>query len=212
MELYDKDGNAVDVPVEKLEDITALQEKAKRVDELEPLVKPDIRNMRKIIDEQGGRIKDQDGRIKDMVEKLKVHGENPDQPEQITSEKMAEIARSEFSKTEAEKVERRRQTMLDSMSGGDEQKKKVLDEKWSMVSGGRQIADHDEMVRLMDDAAYLSKKTMDKAHIPFSNAGGSSPSGTPQRGDVSGDRATAVSNLESAGYKFKTDKSKLINK
>lgn len=195
------DGTEREVPT--ADEISALNEKAGKVDELEKQVKPDWRKAREKMEKQEKLLKEKGVNIDE-------NGDPITPPP--TGEKIREEAASVYEEKEAEKVEGARKLMLDNLAGSDENKKKVIEEKFKLVSGGRKITDHSEMTRLMNDAYWLANKTSTGNPInPVHHAASGDPSGAPQRTAGTGNRERGAEIAEALGYRFKGDKNKLIN-
>lgn len=215
MVLQDDKGNKVELPVDKVEDIVALQEQAKGAETLKselakanealelakkgggnergiPAMREHIKNLEKMLKDKGGEVK--------------PFEETP----AVTPEMMQETARKTYEEGEANKVESRRQTYLNDLSGGDENKKKVIEEKFKLLSGGRKISNQDEMIVLMGDAAHLANRTATGgSRSPAQQASSGDPSGMPRRSVGTADRERGAQLASAFGYKFKGDPSKL---
>lgn len=197
------DGTTREVPT--AEEHKALADKAAKADELEGLVKPDVRNMRKIID-------DLTAKTKGYETKLKEKGEVIVDDTVVTPEKVAEIARRDREAGEAEKLNKKRDAALARLSGGDENKKKVLQEQYDRLTGGRTITDPDELDKLLDDAHYLANRNKNSSHSNPVHHVADEPFGKPDRKSSAGNLERGAELANAFGYRAKGDLNKLIKK
>jgi hypothetical protein len=209
LSVVDDAGNAVALPdgvkFEKVEDIAGLADKAKKHDEIvgDSQFK-NWQNTRKIIE-------DKDSQITQLNERLKTLGGNQPQPgEPVKTEQVGDVVNQILTKRDQESLGKHVGKLIDESAGGDENRKKVIKEKFDMLSAGRTLTSREEAEALFADAVFLSNKNRDSGAInplhhvsSFEGAGG----GGPVRNGGE-DRSKAVSNLSAMGYKFKGDPKK----
>lgn len=197
------DGSTREVPT--ADEHKALADKAARAEELEGLVKPDIRNMRKIIDDQSSKIKKYEGTLREKGEV--IHDDNA-----VTPERVQELARQEREQSEAAKLEKKRDAAFDRLSRGDDNKKKVIVEQYNRLTAGRAITDAEEMDKLLEDADYLANRNKNINHSNPVQRIADDPFGKPDRKPSSGSLERGAELALGFGYKPKGDLNKLIKK
>lgn len=206
LELQDADGNKIVLPVDKVEDIAALKEKADKVDQLEKDVKPDWRAARATMDQNAATIADLTAKLKEKGVKVAP----PGGAAPLTPAEVAAQAQEVYNQNEAGKLETNRLKMVQEMAGGDENRAKAIEAKYQELKGDKNILDPEQVASLMADAKYLIDKPRNGGGKQFNAMNGGSPGGAPRR-MATGDKSKAAQNLENMGYRFKGDKEKLIN-
>lgn len=217
-----EDGTEVELPVDKVEDIKTLTENAVKVTALEAekaqFIKdleaakaaehPDWPIARQKISKLEEALKTKDTEIATL--KTGAHGA-------IDETKVADIAtqkaKEEVGSAEAKRVEKERARLVSELSGGDESKKKVIEEKWKLIAGDRSVTDMDEMKSLLSDAHHLATKTRGGAGGAFDgvNAGGGGGGG-PARTPGKANLERGANLAQAMGYRPKTDVNKIINR
>ena len=226
LKVTDESGNQIELPVDKVEDLATLKERADKAEQLEKDINPDWKTARQKMTDQETTIKTSSQRIADLERDLAAakagggqqggqggqgNGGTALTPEEIDrrSETKAEEV---FNKKEVARIEKVRETLLEELSGGDVTRKKTIDEKYKELVGGRTDLSEEEMKQKMDDAEFLVNRNRNGGGSTFNRvSGGGAPGGQINRSNT-GQREKAVSHLQSAGFRFKGDPQKLINK
>lgn len=213
MKVTDEAGNVIELPVDKVEDITALQEKANRVEQLEKDVKPDWREARNTMDTMSNQIKTLTEKLKSQPEVKPAESGTQAQPLtaaeiEASSKKAAETV---FDSKEADRIEKNRIKEVEKMAAGDDNRKQAIEAKYQEITGGRKIADPEEVASKLNDALFLVDKYRNAPTSGFNKMNSEHGGSGVNRGNTA-DKSKAVANLEAMGYQFRGDKNKLINK
>jgi len=213
IEVFDAEGNAFELPLDNVDDISALPQK---VEEMKKIVGDDnwksLREKAEAGDANTAKTKITQENLEKLGFEMKEDGTvikkeaDPDAPDAPEAPKdPAQV----YEEKEAEKVEKKREKLVKEASSGDENKKKVIQEKYDMLKAGRNISDEDEMKELLGDAIILANKGGEPMSNPATAGNTEAPGGTAS-GPMSDDKKSgAIDNLTKMGYKFKGDPSKL---
>jgi len=200
MEILDNEGNKVDLPLEGVENITQLSAKIK---ELQEGADPNWKDAREIIKNHDALLGNAKKNLETLGFELKADGtitkkeeKNPDptpkDPEAVYEEK------------EAQKVEKKRLSLVSKASNGDANRANVIEEQYNRLKGGKVIADEEEMEKLMVDAVYLADKERNAAGgDPMHKINSPAPGSGPER-TTKVEKEKSISQLKSMGYRFKT--------
>ena len=172
----------------------ALNEKAAKVDTVEQTHNEALKNLRTHTKNLEKQLKDKGVDVKPM------------DGETLTPEEILEKSRQQSEQliqdAESKKLEKHRTDLLNKLSGGDENKKKVIEEKYNRMTGGKAITDKDEMSDLMSDAALLANKNMNAGSGSILHKGAGEPTGAPIRGNNQ-TRARGAEIASGFGYQIK---------
>lgn len=218
LKVTDESGNQIELPVDKVEDLATLKERADKVEQLEKDINPDWKTARQKMGEQETVIKTSNERIADLMKQLddakKGSGQQNSATPPLTAEEIdarsKKNAEAVYDEKQGTELEKNRQKLLTKLAGGDEQRKKAIDEKYKELIGGRTNLTAEEIESKMDDAEFLVNRHR-TGNSTINRINGGAPNGGVDRANA-GQREKAVSNLEAMGYRFKGDKSKLINR
>lgn len=214
MKVTDDDGNEIELPVDKVEELASLKEQAGKVTDLttqiEELKKgqnPDWPSVR-------AQTKKLEADLKVAQDKLTAAGEKP--PVVVDETKAKELSKTTAEEvvaaSEAKKVEVRRDKLIKELAGGDDNKVKVIKEKYDQLTGGRKITDDEEMQAFLTDAQFLANKNKSGGGSTFDKVNGGSMGRTADR-TVDSQSVEHGANLAGQmGYRPKSDVNKLVNK
>lgn len=180
--LKDDQGNSVELPVDKVEDVKGLAEKANRVTTLEK----DLEEAKKGVHPEWPATRAKIDKLeKDLEEARKSAGQPPvggGQPGAVDEAKAKEISKQAageaLAEQNAKQVTAKRDKLLNELSGGDENTKKVILEKYTQLTGNRVISDEDEMRSALKDAHFLANKNKNGAGNQFDKVVGNGGSGS----------------------------------
>jgi hypothetical protein len=196
---YDEEGNAVELPVESVEEITTLKTSAEELKQKVEKYEGDenykgLRTAREKAEEDATKSR----------ELLKKHGIDPENPEgALNEDRVKNIAQETVLATKQAEVEAEKEHLLDQISGGDNNKRKALQAKLSEITGGQKFSDIATLTQKLQDASYLLNRgreeepsMMNKINTPLTGGG-------PKRKEDIKNRSKAVEALNAFGYKFK---------
>lgn len=163
----------------------------------------------------GVAVVNQRNHIKNLEKQLKEKGVDvkPLEGESLSADDIVrrseEAARNVVQQNEISKLGQHKEKVLNNLSGGDENRKKVIEEQFARLTKDRVINDPKELEGWLEDAAVLSNKNRD-SRVGSSGAGRSNgePTGTPIRGN-SATRSRGIEIAQAFGY---TPKNKDLNK
>ncbi len=186
------DGTEREVPTADEE--KELRDKATKVDTVEQTHSVALKNLREHTKNLEKQLRDKGGNPAPMP------GEAVD-PADIVKQS-TEAAQNVVQANETKRLEKYRDKKIAELSGGDENKKKVIEEKFNRATGGRPLTDETEIDSFIQDAAFLANKTKDVGlNNPIFKSGGE-PVGVPIRGN-SETRARGAEIAKEFGYEVK---------
>ncbi len=216
LNIVDDEGNNVELPegvsFEKPEDITALAEKAKEHDKITKDAKyGDWSKTREIIEDKDKRIKELEEKAKSFDPNAGKEGGNAGNAGDGGKAEIPDVAKvidETLAKRESEKVGKYIEKQFDELASGDDNRKKVLKEKYDMLVGSRVITSEEEAKSLLTDAYILANKNKDGNYNPINATAMPGSGGGVMKGNNE-DKEKAKANLSAMGYQFKGDPNKI---